>query len=98
MSEHIAFLLRGAGSGGVYAALAMALVVTYRSSGVVNFATGAVALYVAETYARLRTGVFFVPIPGLPSEVDVGGEMGFVPAAAISLVVAVCSASSCTTS
>ncbi|HET6950057.1 MAG TPA: branched-chain amino acid ABC transporter permease/ATP-binding protein [Acidimicrobiales bacterium] len=89
MDEHVAFLLRGAGSGGVYAALAMALVVTYRSSGVVNFATGAIALYVAETYARLRMGTLFVPIPGLPAEVELGRELGFLEATAISLIVAV---------
>jgi ABC-type branched-subunit amino acid transport system ATPase component/ABC-type branched-subunit amino acid transport system permease subunit len=88
VSEHIAFLLRGLGSGGVFAALAMALVVTYRSSGVVNFATGVIALYVAQTYARLRHGRLFVPFPGLPSTVKIADELAFVPAAAISLVIA----------
>jgi branched-subunit amino acid ABC-type transport system permease component len=46
------FLLLGLGNGGVFAALAMALVVTYHSSGVLNFATGAQALYAAYTYSR----------------------------------------------
>jgi ABC-type branched-subunit amino acid transport system ATPase component/branched-subunit amino acid ABC-type transport system permease component len=87
VSEHIAFLLGGLGSGGVFAALAMALVVTYRSSGVVNFATGAMALYTAVTYAYLRQGELVVPIPGLPSTVDIGAELGFAPAAAIALVI-----------
>jgi ABC-type branched-subunit amino acid transport system ATPase component/branched-subunit amino acid ABC-type transport system permease component len=94
MSVHIAFLLRGLGSGGVYAALAMALVVTYRSSGVVNLATGAMALYTAETYSYLRDGLLVVPFPGLPSTIGLvdgagdGGSVDFIPAVVISLVIA----------
>ena len=38
--DHVASLLLGLGNGGVYAALALALVITYRTSGVINFATG----------------------------------------------------------
>jgi ABC-type branched-subunit amino acid transport system ATPase component/ABC-type branched-subunit amino acid transport system permease subunit len=88
MSQHIVFLLLGLGNGAVFAALAIALVITYRSSGVVNFATGAIALYVAYTYAFLREGQFLVPIPGLPVTVDLGGPMSFWPAFVIALVVA----------
>ena len=88
MSEHLVFLLLGLGNGAVYAALALALVLTYRSSGVVNFSTGAVALYVAYTYAFLRNGEFLIPIPGLPTSVSVGDSMGLVPAMALSLILA----------
>jgi sulfate-transporting ATPase len=86
--DHIASLLLGLGAGGVYAALALALVITYRASGVVNFATGAMALYTAYTYAGLRKGELLVPIPGLPKTVDLGQELGFWPAVAISMLVA----------
>ncbi|HZM41962.1 MAG TPA: branched-chain amino acid ABC transporter permease/ATP-binding protein [Acidimicrobiales bacterium] len=86
--DHIASLLLGLGAGGVYAALALALVITYRASGVLNFATGAMALYVAYTYAGLRRGELLVPIPGLPKTVDLGQELGFWPAVLISMVVA----------
>ena len=41
MNTYAEFLLLGLGNGGVFAALAVALVDTYRSSGVLNFATGA---------------------------------------------------------
>jgi sulfate-transporting ATPase len=54
VSTYVEFLLLGLGNGGVFAALAVALVVTYRSSGVLNFATGAQALYAAYTYSLLR--------------------------------------------
>jgi ABC-type branched-subunit amino acid transport system ATPase component/ABC-type branched-subunit amino acid transport system permease subunit len=86
--DHIASLLLGLGNGGVFAALALALVITYRASGVVNFATGAIALYVAYTYAGLRKGELLVIVPGFPTSVDVGSELGFAPAAAVSLALA----------
>ncbi len=86
--DHVASMLLGLGSGGVFAALALALVITYRASGVVNFATGAMALYVAYTYAGLRRGELLVPIPGLPKTVDLGQELEFWPAVALSMVIA----------
>jgi sulfate-transporting ATPase len=86
--EHVGSLLLGLGNGAVFAAIAVALVVTYRSSGVINFATGAIALYVAYTYASLRRGELLVLLPGLPKSVDLGQPLQFWPAAAISLVVA----------
>jgi len=64
-------------------------VVTYRSSGVVNLATGAIALYVAYTYAFLRQGKLVDPIPGLDPTPSIGtGPLGFWPAFALSLVIA----------
>ncbi|MCK9925069.1 ATP-binding cassette domain-containing protein [Frankia sp. AgPm24] len=85
--HHVGSLLLGLGNGGVYAALALALVLTYRSSGVINFATGAVAMYVAYSYAFLRNGELLVLIPGLPTSVDLGTELGFVPALLLALVI-----------
>ena len=64
--DHLGSMLLGLGNGGVYAALAVALVLTYRSSGVINFATGAMALYAAYTYASLREGELLILVPGLP--------------------------------
>lgn len=96
MSAHLLQLLLGLGNGAVFAALAMSLVVTFRSSGVVNFATGAIAQYVAYTYVFLRKDDFadqihaglINPIPGLPKTIDLGGPLGTVPALLISIVVA----------
>ena len=79
--DHVGSLLLGIGNGGVYGALAIALVLTYRSSGVINFATGAIALYGAYTYAWLREGRLLVLVPGLPQSVELGGPLGFAPAA-----------------
>jgi len=62
-------------------------VVTYRSSGVLNFATGALALHGAYTYAFLRQGQLLNPIPPFASTVDLGGALGFFPALVITLAV-----------
>ncbi|MCY3860840.1 MAG: branched-chain amino acid ABC transporter permease/ATP-binding protein [bacterium] len=74
MSDHLVFLLLGLANGAVFASLALALVVTYRSSGVVNFATSAIALYGSYGFAFFRQGEFLVLIPGLPAKVDLGWE------------------------
>ena len=85
MSTYVEFLLLGLGNGGVFAALAMALVVTYRSSGVLNFATGAQALYAAYTYSLLRNGQLLQPIPGLTPTIGIGTDLSFWPALLITL-------------
>ena len=85
MSTYVEFLLLGLGNGGVFAALAMALVVTYRSSGVLNFATGAQALYAAYTYSLLRNGQLLQPIPGLTPTIGIGSDLSFWPALLITL-------------
>jgi ABC-type branched-subunit amino acid transport system ATPase component/ABC-type branched-subunit amino acid transport system permease subunit len=86
MTTYLQFLLLGLGSGAVFGALAMALVVTYRSSGVINFATGAIAMFTAYSYASLRNGQLLVPIPGLQSTVKLADSMSFFTAALIALV------------
>ena len=68
MDQHLIFLLLGLANGAVYAALALTLVITYRSSGVVNFATGTMALLGAYTYAFLRQGEVLVPLPFVPED------------------------------
>jgi ABC-type branched-subunit amino acid transport system ATPase component/branched-subunit amino acid ABC-type transport system permease component len=62
-------------------------VVTYRSSGVLNFATGTIALYGAYTYAFLRHGQLLVLIPGLPEKVDLGSDLSFWPATLLTLFI-----------
>jgi ABC-type branched-subunit amino acid transport system ATPase component/branched-subunit amino acid ABC-type transport system permease component len=88
MSELPAHLLLGVGNGAVFGALALALVLTYRSSGVLNLGTSAIALYAGYTFALLRQGRFFIPIPGPPSSVSLGGDLAIGPAMVISLAAA----------
>ena len=64
-SKNLTQLALGVGSGALISAIAIAIVLTYRGSGVVNFATGAVALYVAYTYNGLRSEgrLYLPPLP-----------------------------------
>jgi len=85
LDQHAVFLLLGLANGGVFAALALALVVTYRSSGVLNFATGAVALLSAYIYSFLRQGELILVVPGLPRSVSLGGPVPFAAAVGLTL-------------
>ncbi|MCM3923087.1 branched-chain amino acid ABC transporter permease/ATP-binding protein [Frankia sp. AiPs1] len=86
MVNHLNFVLLGLGNGAVFAALALALVVTYRSSGVLNFGTGALSLHAAYTYALLRDGKILVPVPGLPETIGLSGPVGLWPAIVITVL------------
>jgi ABC-type branched-subunit amino acid transport system ATPase component/ABC-type branched-subunit amino acid transport system permease subunit len=87
VDQYVVFLLLGLANGAVFAALALALVVTYRSSGVINFATGAIALFSAYVYAFLREGQLLLPIPGLPQSLHLGGNLSLAPAVLVTLAV-----------
>src|SRR5881397_3508676 len=85
--QHLASMFLGLGNGGTFAALALAIVLIYRSSGVINFATGAQALYGAYTYSYLRDGKLLLIFPGVPRSVRVGGPMAAAPALVLALVI-----------
>ena len=55
MSSYILFLILGLGSGATYAILGQGLVLKYRSAGVVDFAHGAVAMFIAYVFVNLRS-------------------------------------------
>ena len=55
MSSYILFLLLGLGAGATYAILGLGLVLKYRSAGVVDFAHGAVAMFIAYVFVHLRS-------------------------------------------
>ena len=54
MSSYILFLILGLGAGATYAILGQGLVLKYRSAGVVDFAHGAVAMFIAYVFVNLR--------------------------------------------
>lgn len=86
--DHVASSFLGLGNGGTFAALALAIVLTYRASGVINFATGAQALYAAYTFSFLRDGKLLLLIPGLPTSVELPGKLGTVAALVLALSIA----------
>ena len=90
MSLWVVFALLGIGTGSLYAAFAIAIIVVYRGSGVVNFAVGAMAMVPAIVYAELRaSGDLVLPVIVMPNRYDVGGPWGFWPAAAVGLAVGI---------
>src|ERR1700755_795250 len=73
MRQHSLLLFVGLGVGSIYAALAMGLVVTYKGTGVINFAQGAMAMYGAYVYDELRkTGDLVFPVFWIPDRWHLG--------------------------
>ncbi len=69
--------LFGAGSGALIAAVALGIVVTYRGSGVVNIATGAMAMHASFVFASLtRDGDLLLGMWRVP----LGDPWGLAPA------------------
>ena len=56
MDTFLQYTILGLVTGGVYGIAASGLVVTYTTSGIFNFAHGAVAMLAAFTYWQLRFG------------------------------------------
>ena len=56
MEQILLFILLGLGSGALIAGIALAVVLTYRGSGVINLATGAMAMLGGYAYWALNTG------------------------------------------
>ncbi len=61
------FALFGLGSGALIAGIALGIVLFYRGSGVINLATGAIAMFAGYTFWSLRTGIFGADIPTAPA-------------------------------
>ena len=72
MTEILLYILLGLGPGALIAAIAVSVVLTYRGSGVINLASGAVAMIGGYAFWALRTG-------------ELGVTVGDVPAVVISL-------------
>jgi len=76
MRDILLFALLGLGSGALIAGIALAVVLTYRGSGIINLATGGVAMLAGYSFWSLRTGEY-------------GTEFATAPALLITLVVTV---------
>ncbi len=93
--------LLGLGTGALVGAIALAVVLTHRGSGVVDFSAGAMAMYAAYVCDGLRRdGQLFLPplpnplalIPGVdlptwPTRISLGDPLAFAPALAVTLAV-----------
>ena len=74
MQEILLFALLGLGSGALIAGIALAVVLTYRGSGIINLATGGVAMLTGYAYWSLKTGEY-------------GTEFGTAPALLLTLLI-----------
>ncbi len=79
----------GLGAGAVYAGLGMGLLITFRGSGVINFAQGAFAMYATLFFLELReTGDMVFPWAGVPARFHLVDDPGTPVAFAVTMVVA----------
>jgi ABC-type branched-subunit amino acid transport system permease subunit len=89
MSSYFLFLILGLGSGATYAILGQGLVLKYRSAGVVDFAHGAVAMFIAYVFINLRSfGELELPVVLIPHQVSLNGGNGISTALAITISLA----------
>jgi len=58
-SQLLLFALLGLGSGSLIAGIALGIVLQYRGSGIINIATGAIAMVGGYAYWSLKTGIYF---------------------------------------
>ncbi len=75
MTQILLFILLGLGPGALIAAISLGVVLTYRGSGVINLATGGVAMIGGYAYWALKTGQV------------AGVQMGTAPALVCSLAI-----------
>src|SRR5580765_7796245 len=61
------FAILGLGAGSLIAGVAIGVVLTYRGSGIINLATGAIAMLAGYAYWSLRTGHYGGHVPTAPA-------------------------------
>jgi len=87
MSSYFLFLILGLGSGATYAILGQGLVLKYRSAGVVDFAHGAVAMFIAYVFINLRSfGQLELPVVLIPHQISLNGGAGLNTGLAIVII------------
>ena len=78
MRDVLLFAALGLGAGALIASIALGVVLIYRGSGVINVATGAIAMLAAYIFWALRTGLPRLPAldrPGVRRDAGVHGRV-----------------------
>ena len=75
MSDYTVLIIAGVATGAIYALAGLGLVVTYKTSGVFNFAHGAIGIFVAFTFNWLRADLGLATVPALLLAVGVMAPM-----------------------
>ena len=88
MSTWAFFALLGVGTGAMYGAFSMSVIITYRGSGVINFAVGALAMIPAMVFTELRrSGDLVLPLVFVPRRWSLGEPLELWSAAIVAMVV-----------
>jgi branched-chain amino acid transport system permease protein len=72
VKEFVQFALLGLGSGSLIAGIALGVVLTYRGSGIINLATGAVAMVTGYFFFAFKTGHGVFPELGTAAAIVLG--------------------------
>jgi branched-chain amino acid transport system permease protein len=82
------FVLLGLGPGALIAGVALGVVLVYRSSGMINFATGVTAAWGAFVYYDLVTNgaLLLPPIPFVPGRLSLGSHWAAAPAFVVAVL------------
>lgn len=76
MGQFILFALTGLGIGAVFAVLAMGLIITYKGTGVINFAAGVMGLWSGYIFSELRTtGDYVFPVVFVHDRIHVAEQV-----------------------
>ncbi len=67
MRDNLLFALLGLGAGALIASVALGVVLIYRGSGIINVATGAIAMLAAYLYWAFKTGYFHFQLSSVPA-------------------------------
>ena len=67
MRDNILFAVLGLGAGALIASIALGVVLIYRGSGIINLATGAIAMLAAYIFWALRTDYFGFTLSTVPA-------------------------------
>ena len=90
MTVFLTILLAGLGIGAAYAALSLGLVITYKGTGVINFAAGAMGAWSGYVYSQLRSsGTLVFPVVFVHPSVRLAQQVPVVPAVLISVAAGV---------
>ena len=86
MSQYVLFALVGLGTGAIYAALGVGLVVTFKGTGIINFAGGAMGMWSAYVYDEMRrNGDLTLPVVVIPHKIHLASRVAFTPALLLAL-------------
>jgi branched-chain amino acid transport system permease protein len=92
VSQLLLFTCLGLGPGALIAGIALAIVLTYRGTGVVHLGSGAVAMIAAYVFYDLRNvgALLLPPLPFLPATIGLGTHsVAALPAFVITMAVCV---------